>query len=217
MKKIVFFITLWSASFISRGLVAEHQNQYGVAFRSGTGLARANGLELFYNLNKRISFELIYQAGSAENKPYAQVFMSDSYVPTKAMYTTTNVSLQTRYFVSSEGTFNTTFGLGQKNNEIDIEASWLGGFNTYSLKINAEITYYSLGLGNLWTWEDGLYIGVDWFNFYSTIGDASPKVSEEKGFDNATERNDLEQFKLINTSMATSAIMWTNIFIGYSF
>ena len=126
----------------------------------------------------------------------------------KSEATYKNQGLNTRYYVGNS--FNIL--LAVHNREYSGTATQITGGTTYSGTLDAKATVLTLGIGNHWLMDWGLYLGADWF----MVGSALSSSSTASGDFTTSGKEDVEKMgDLVNAiSTAGGFLAFT---VGFAF
>lgn len=116
----------------------------------------------------------------------------------KASFGVSFVQIHGRFFPGNS--FNLGLGLGQRtvSAEFDIESK-LANVGVEG-EIKATTTVLNITIGNQWTWDSGLFLGVDWLGYALPLGSSTSGKLEQTG--TATATDDLEELQKDSEDLA---------------
>jgi hypothetical protein len=139
--------------------------------------------------------------------------LSASFGTVEATATYSNQGLYGRYFFGSS--FNVLGGFHMRNSSGTLTAT--SGSTTSTLNVDAKANVLTLGIGNHWLLDWGLYVGADWLVLGAAMSKSSTaSVTSTTGGGVSSAKTDGEKFgDLLNAiSAASGAVVFT---IGYAF
>ena len=149
-------------------------------FMGGIGGA---GFEAGYILNSDLTLGLNYMTG--ERNYYTDFDLDyDTTASAKASQT----SIQANYFLGNSFFFSS--GLGYR--QVAISASAEDSTGKASASLDAASPVVTVGLGNLWTFDSGFYIGADWLRLSTPLGGGKTSASSRSTLDDKEEEEELE-------------------------
>lgn len=151
------------------------------------------------------SFELAYQSASLG---FDYVFED------LGKLTDTRIHLTTRSYKWA-GSFNIQYGMYYNSLSIDLGTNLLRFVNAQYDIVKVETVGAMFGLGNSWSWENGLSIRGDWFRVFYPLMVVGENTSFLDNTTNSGDRSDVQ--KAVDTIKSTPTLTLAHFEIGYRF
>jgi hypothetical protein len=159
--------------------VARGQRMYGVSLRTGfhVGIFFGLGVDGYYTYRPSLQIGGFYTSGTAD---FTKVVSGDSFTTfNKADVKTSMLFVYGRYFLGNTLYASGGFGRRTVDLEYDIESTIddLGIQGT----VESSTIAVSAGIGNQWSWDDGIYLGCEWIGYALPLAASSDATSNGTG------------------------------------
>jgi hypothetical protein len=162
------------------------------------------GLVVSYGDNNRV-YELAYQSAS---------YSFDYIVDDLGKWTDKRIHLTTRSHTWGSS-FNFQYGAYYNSFSIDLGSNLTRLVGAQYDVIKIETVGAMFGVGNRWTWDNGLSIGSDWFRIFYPLAVVGEDTSFLDKTDDAGDKSDVQ--KVVDIVKSTPTITLVHFEIGYRF
>jgi hypothetical protein len=174
------------------------------------------GVNVFHPLSPRWQLALEYQVGNYSDSSGKADAETSSDIVSKSELNINLINAYARFFVWES--FNLHLGLGQRMIDYSIVVEDKTGDNSIEVSGKASSTNIIFGLGNIWTFGFGLYVGADWIAYMQPVSSTYSSSTKTTGVlttlqdELAKDGQDLAKFM---AEVGTTQLLMVNV--GYVF
>jgi len=168
---------------------ARADKKFGVAGRVGLEMGMtASGVEGFYRLSPDLQLGLQYMQGSESLASKVDV---DPTVSLDKLHIQGQTALAiARYFVCNS--LNIYAAAGQRTINWEFAASSKLSLISMSAKGKTTSIVAGAGIGNTWSWDNGFFLGADWFGAFVPLSSSASSSVTRNGFTENPDFDDTE-------------------------
>ncbi len=172
------------------------------------------GMHLNYSLQKDLSFGIRYISGSFDasglitENPFTSIdtFTIDGSI----------TEIDVKWFPGNS--FYCRLGLGQREISSDIKVSSTLDNTSIETSIKSNATAVSIGLGNIWTFDSGLYLGGEWIALSVPLSSSFSSSASSNSISNDSLRDIIQESEDTAEKLGTiTSVGFATLLIGFQF